>query len=88
MWLMCVSVKLNFAIYFLNQKFATCFFNKAGFLNDKGEFNEKATIEKLSAGEDKAKVEGLVNLCKKDAGTNKDEIPLRLYKCYVQHKAL
>lgn len=78
------SVSLSFG-----QKFATCFFSKAGFLNDKGEFNEKVAVEKLSSGDaDKAKVEALVNLCKKDVGTDKDEVPLRLYKCYVQHKAL
>lgn len=82
-----ISTFSNFSL--IRQKFAKCFFEKAGFLDNKGDFNEKVAVEKLSAGEsDKTKVEQLVKLCQKDLGTDKNEIPLKLYKCYVQHKAL
>lgn len=53
-----------------------------------GEIQENVIIEKLSKGEDKAKIEDIVKQCKAAAGNNKDETPLRLYACYVDKKAL
>lgn len=83
------NIENNFHFSIFTQKFAKCFFEKAGFIDAAtGNFNEKVTIEKLSAGEtDKTKVEQLVKLCQKDLGTDKNEIPLKLYKCYLQNKA-
>uniref|UniRef100_A0A182SQH8 Uncharacterized protein n=1 Tax=Anopheles maculatus TaxID=74869 RepID=A0A182SQH8_9DIPT len=43
--------------------FAKCFLEKAGFMTDKGEIDEKTVIEKLSVDHDRAKVEGLVKKC-------------------------
>lgn len=83
--------KLNVfgAFAFFLQKFAKCFFTKSGFLDAKGDFDEKVVIEKLTAdGTDKAKVEAFVKTCKKDLGDNKEENPLKVYACYVKNKAL
>lgn len=38
------------------QCFAKCFFEKSGFMDSKGKFQEKVAKEKLGKGGDKAKV--------------------------------
>lgn len=79
-------------IFSFTQKFATCFFKASGFLNDQGEFDEQKTIDKLSASstpEDKKKIEQLVKGCKAQSGSsNKEDLSLNLYRCYVKNKAL
>lgn len=69
------------------QKFSKCFLTKLNFLDDKGEFQERVAIDKLSKGADRPKVEEMIKLCKKTLGTNKDEMPLRLYACYLEKKS-
>lgn len=70
------------------QKFGKCFLGKIGFINEKGEFQESVAIEKLSKGEDRSKIEQIVKQCKAVAGDNKDEVPINLYACYVEKKAI
>uniref|UniRef100_A0A182P6H6 Uncharacterized protein n=1 Tax=Anopheles epiroticus TaxID=199890 RepID=A0A182P6H6_9DIPT len=60
--------------------FAKCFLEKAGFMTDKGEIDEKTVIEKLSVDHDRAKVEGLVKKCNhKEA--NPCETAFKAYQC-------
>lgn len=75
-------------IFFLFQKFGKCFLSKLGFIDSKGDFQENVAIEKLSKGEDKAKIEEIVKQCKSVIGDNKDENPIKLYACYLEKKAL
>lgn len=70
------------------QKFGKCFLEKIGFIDQKGDFQESVAIEKLSKGEDRAKIEEIVKQCKSTAGDNKDESPIKLYACYLEKKAL
>lgn len=70
------------------QKFGKCFLSKLGFIDSKGDFQENVAIEKLSKGEDKAKIEEIVKQCKSVIGDNKDENPIKLYACYLEKKAL
>lgn len=60
---------------------------KHGFLNDKGDLLEKVVVEKLSKGEDKAKVEAVVSKCKTLKGANACETAYKLYECYHNNKA-
>ncbi|XP_031628703.1 general odorant-binding protein 56a-like [Contarinia nasturtii] len=71
-----------------SQKFGKCFLSKLGFIDSNGDFQENVAVEKLSKGEDKAKVEEIVKSCKSVIGDNKDENPIKLYACYLEKKAL
>uniref|UniRef100_A0A182JSY4 Uncharacterized protein n=1 Tax=Anopheles christyi TaxID=43041 RepID=A0A182JSY4_9DIPT len=65
--------------------FAKCFLEKAGFMTDKGEIDEKTVIEKLSVDHDRAKVEGLVKKCNhKEA--NPCETAFKAYQCIYAAK--
>lgn len=70
------------------QKFGKCFLGKLGFIDAKGDLQESVIVEKLSKGEDRAKVEEIVKQCKSVLGPNKDENPIKLYGCYLEKKAL
>ncbi|XP_050098758.1 uncharacterized protein LOC126579317 [Anopheles aquasalis] len=65
--------------------FAKCFLEKAGFMTDKGEIDEKTVIQKLSVDHDQAKVEGLVKKCNhKEA--NPCETAFKAYQCIYAAK--
>ncbi|XP_320224.3 uncharacterized protein LOC1280377 [Anopheles gambiae] len=67
--------------------FAKCFLEKAGFMTDKGEIDEKTVIEKLSVDHDRAKVEGLVKKCNhKEA--NPCETAFKAYQCIYAAKGI
>lgn len=80
-----ISIMLD---YYISQKFGKCFLGKIGFIDSKGDFQENVAIEKLSKGEDRAKIEEIVKQCKSVIGQNKDENPIKLYACYLEKKAL
>lgn len=57
-------------------------------MNAEGDFLDEVAIEKLSVNADKSKVEVLVNTCKLRMGSNPCETAYKIYKCYIEHKAL
>lgn len=62
---------------------------KNGFIDDSGNLNEPAMIEKIETViGDKIKAEQLVNDCKGTENVPQDEIPLSIYKCFLEAKAL
>lgn len=83
----CCTISLMLC-YFISQKFGKCFLGKFGFIDSKGDFQESVAIEKLSKGEDRAKIEEIVKQCKSVIGQNKDENPIKLYACYLEKKTL
>lgn len=57
-------------------------------MNAKGEFQDTVAIEKLSKGDNKEKIEKLVNGCKTTTSTNPCEKAYNIYECYIKAKAL
>lgn len=64
------------------QKLAKCYFQKAGILDQNGDYQESVAIDKISVGKDRAEIEDILKQCKATAGDNKDEFALRFYACY------
>lgn len=65
-----------------------CFFTKSGFIDGDGNLNEPVLIERMTANlGDKQKAEQIFQDCKAKENVPKDEIPLNIYKCYLEAKA-
>ncbi|XP_050305821.1 general odorant-binding protein 56a-like [Anthonomus grandis grandis] len=64
--------------------FTKCFYQKAGFVNDKGEVQRDVIEEKLPAGADKKKALEIVDKCKAE-GKNACETVYLVHKCYFEH---
>lgn len=67
--------------------FTKCVLHKAGFVNEKGELQEKETIEKLSAGADKVKITALVGKCKV-TGTDGCDNAYKMHECFKKAKVV
>lgn len=55
-------------------------------MNDKGEFQDKVAVEKLSKDDDKAKIEELVTKCKTTKSDKPCEHAYAMYECYSKAK--
>lgn len=71
------------------QTFAKCFFKKIGILDEAGNFVSNVATEQLTAFVgDKGKAEEVIKDCQAPDATEKDAVPLAIYKCFAQHKLL
>ncbi|XP_062563088.1 general odorant-binding protein 56d-like [Armigeres subalbatus] len=66
--------------------FSKCVLEKAGFMNEKGEVQEKTVIDKLSVDHDKAKVEATLKKCNQK-GANACDTAFKITECFYNTKA-
>ncbi|XP_019866286.1 general odorant-binding protein 56d-like [Aethina tumida] len=64
------------------QCFTKCFYQKAGFINEKGDILLDVIEAKIPEGADKQKALAVIELCKKHVGSNPCENAYLVHKCY------
>lgn len=65
--------------------FTKCFYQKAGFIDDKGEILIDVIKSKIPEGVDKDKALEVIETCKKHVGANTCETAYLVHKCYFEH---
>ncbi|XP_055624209.1 general odorant-binding protein 56d-like [Toxorhynchites rutilus septentrionalis] len=65
--------------------FTKCVLEKAGFMNDKGDVQEKTVVDKLSVDHDKSKVEATLKKCN-HKGSNACDTAFKMTECFYNTK--
>jgi hypothetical protein len=65
--------------------FTKCFFQKAGFMDEAGNLNEEAIVDKLSVDQPKEKIVEIVNKCKTIKEDNPCDFAFKVYECYKKN---